>query len=74
MHALGMICKSCHDFLDIVSNVVHLFVIFLSAFLCHVTWSRPRAARSKTTIYDRMMSEMFSLVVDFCLYIFAASL
>ena len=74
MHALGMICKSCHDFLDIVSNVVHLFVIFLSAFLCHVTWSRPRAARSKTTRYDRIISEFVSLILDFCLYMFAAML
>ena len=71
MHALGMICKSCHDFLDTVSNIMHLFVIVLSVFLCHV---RPRAARSKTTRYDRIMSEMFSLIVDFCLYIFAAML
>ena len=69
-----MICKSCHDFLDILSNIMILFVIFLSVFLCHVTWSRPRAARSKTTRYDRIMSEMFSLIVDFCLYIVAAML
>ena len=74
MQALGMICKSCHDFLDIVSNIMYMFVIFLSVFLCHVTWSRPRAARSKTTRYDRIMSEVFSVVVDFCLYMFAAML
>ena len=74
MQALGMIRKSSHDFLDILSNIMILFVIFLSVFLCHVTWSRPRAARSKTTRYDRIMSEMFSLIVDFCLYIFAAML
>ena len=74
MQALGMICKSCHDFLDIVSNIMYMFVIFLSVFLCHVTWSRPRAARSKTTRYDRIISELFSLIVDLCVYIFAAML
>ena len=74
MQALGMICKALHDVLDIVSNIMYFFVIVLSVFLIHVTWSRPRAARSKTTRYDRIMSEMFSLIVDFCLYIFAAML
>ena len=69
-----MICKSCHDFLDMISNIMILSVIFLSVFLCHVTWSRPRAARSKTTRYDRIISELFSLIVDFCVYIFAAML
>ena len=69
-----MICKSCHDLFDIVSNIVYFFVIFLSVFLCHVTWSRPRAARSKTTRYDRIISEPVSLIVDFCVYIFAAML
>ena len=69
-----MICKSCHDFLDMLSNIMILFVIFLSVFLCHVTWSRPRAARSKTTRYDRIISESSSLIVDFCVYIFAAML
>ena len=47
-----------------LSNIMILFVIFLSVFLCHVTWSRPRAARSKTTRYDRIMSEVFSVVVN----------
>ena len=74
MHALGMICKSCHDVLDMLSNIMILFVIFLSVFLCHVTWSRPHAARSKTTRYDRIISEFVSLILDFCLYMFAAML
>ena len=45
MQALGMIRKSSHDVLDILS-----------------------------TRYDRIMSEMFSVIVDFCLYMFAAML
>ena len=60
MQALGIICKSSHDVLDILSNNMYFLLYFsLSSF---------------ATRYDRIMSETFSLMVDFCAYIFAAML
>ena len=58
MQALGIICKSSHDVLDILSNNIYFLLYF--------------ALSSFATRYDRIMSEMFSPIVDFCLYIFAA--
>ena len=60
IQALGIIRKSSHDVLDILSNNAF--------FLLHFSPS------SFATRYDRIMSEMFSVIVDFCLYMFAAML
>ena len=60
MQALGIIRKSSHDVLDILSNNTYFLLYF----------SLPSFA----TRYDRIMSEMFSVIVDFCLYMFAAML